>query len=74
MGRRKSLLHGRAHQLITQYHMIDPESIHPRNILQAERVVFRESTCLLIHVCACDGNQGKGRHEFERARKGIGED
>lgn len=37
---RNSLLHGRIHQLVTQYEMIRPENIHRNNIIQTEKTVL----------------------------------
>jgi hypothetical protein len=35
-----SLVQGRAPQLVIQYQVVSPESIHTNNILQIEQVVF----------------------------------
>lgn len=68
---------GKSTQLAVQYCMANPEDLHTSNITQTEQDIYMcvcACACTCVCVCVCVTTINDKGHEFERARRYMGED
>lgn len=78
---RRSPPHGKAHQLVIQYHMVIPENIHVSNIIHTNQSIFRKIQIQIQIQRQIDqvGGMpaitinGKRNHKCERKRRSVWE-